>query len=361
MAAILALPFAGLDYPDATLAWNLVSLSALAVSLWLVGRRVGIPFPPWAVFPLTTLMLICNPLRQQLSEGQLTLVLLILLIGAWAAERSGHLCWAGVLVGAATAIKLFPGFVLLHFLVRREWKAFAAGVACLAAMTVLTMTVVGPQAFVMYATEVLPVLQQDRSYFNNSSVMGLWSKLFDPGDGPSSQLLIPLSRSSLIARTGIALSVGGILVCWARSIWKARSRDECDRAFGLTFTTMLLVSPVTWDHYFLLLALPIALIWLAASEFVWARVWFLVAVLALWLDQGALWVMLVPGKTPGAWPNGVASPAETMTVLSFQFYALLSLFVLDLMIAAKSGVMAKHEDGNAESQGPSVPQSLPSN
>ena len=353
LAAILALPFVWLDYPDATLAWNAASLCALAVSLWLVGRHLGIPFPPWAVFPLTTLTLLCIPLREHLIHGQLSLILLVLLIGAWALNRSGHPCWAGALVGLATAIKLFPGFVLLYFLVRREWKAFAAGVACLVALTQFTLLVVGPQAFVMYVTDVLPLLSQSRSYWLNSSIIGFWSKLFDPGDGLDSQFVIPLSRNSLIARIGIAFSVGGILVCWARNVWVAHSRDECDRAFGLTFTTMLLVSPVVWDYYFPLLVLPIALIWLAVSESAWGRAWFLVTVLALWTDQSVLWVAAIPGTAPGAWPRGVASPVNTLTVLSFQFYAVLSLFIMQL-------VMSRQGTTGADAQGAAIPGSAAS-
>ena len=343
-AAVLALPFAWLDYPEATLAWNIVSLVALAVSLWLIGHHLMIPFPTWAIFPLMTLLLLCGPLRAQLHEGQFNLLLLLLLTGAWIAERSGRLWWAGGLVGVATAIKLFPGFVLLYFLVRREWKAFVAGVASFATMTALTMLVVGPESYATYIRDVLPILSQDRANWLNSSVIGFWSKLFDPGDGYAAQFMIPLCRCRLVAQIGITLSVGGILAGWACSVWNARSTAENDRAFGLTLITMLLLSPVTWDHYFLLLALPIALIWLALPDSLWIKGWLLVTLVALWSETSAVWRMLIPVTASDAWPTEVASPFQTMTVLSYQFYALLSLFVLDLIVA-------KHGAVRGESQG----------
>src|SRR5207249_805145 len=65
-AVLLALPFAGLPYPDATLAWNLVSLMALAASLWLVARELHMRLAPWSVFPLVTLLLTCHPFRSQM-------------------------------------------------------------------------------------------------------------------------------------------------------------------------------------------------------------------------------------------------------------------------------------------------------
>lgn len=342
-AALLAVPFASLDYPDATLAWNVVSLFALAVSLWLIGRNLAIGFSCWAILPLTTLILLCNPLRQQLQEGQLNLLLLVLLIGAWVAARSGRLWWAGGLVGAATAIKLFPGFVLLHFLVRREWKALAAGVASFAIITALTMLIVGPEAYRTYVTDVLPLLAGDRANWLNSSLVGFWSKLFDPGNTRDARFVVPLWRNLWVAQIGIVISVGVTLVLWARHVWSARSREECDRAFGQTLTTMLLVSPVVWDHYFLLLALPIALTWLALPDSPWIKAWLLVTLVALWIDQSALWVAAIPGTSPNTWSKGVASPMDTLTVLSFQFYSLLSLFILGLIVPGqRTGAIEHH-------------------
>ena len=334
-AAILALPFAWLDYPEATLAWNIVSLVTLAVSLWLIGRHLMIPFPSWGICPLMTLLLLCGPLRAQLHEGQFNLLLLLLLTGSWTAERSGRLWWAGGLVGVATAIKFFPGFVLLHFLMRREWKAFVAGVASFATITALTMLVVGPESYSTYIFDVLPILSQDRANWLNSSVIGFWSKLFDPGDGYAARFVIPLAHSRLVARLGIFLSVCGILAGWACSVWSARSTAENDRAFGLTLTTMLLLSPVTWDHYFLLLTLPITLIWLALPDSPWVKGWLLATLVALWFETSAVWRMLIPVTASDAWPIGIAAPVQTMTVFSYQFYALLSLFILDLVVARR--------------------------
>ncbi len=150
-AVLLALPFAGLSYPHATLVWNFLSLTALAGSLWLVADQLRIKLSIWSVFPLLALLLICHPFRQQMSHGQLNLVLLALVTGTWVLDRSGRPYWAGALLGAATAIKLFPGFFFLYFLLRGQWKVVVAGVAAFATLIALTVALVGLHTYRNYA------------------------------------------------------------------------------------------------------------------------------------------------------------------------------------------------------------------
>src|SRR5262249_40674122 len=177
-AVLLALPFAGLSYPDATLAWNLVSLLALGASLWLVAGALRMRLSPWCLFPLVTLLLICHPFRSQMILGQLNLVLLILITGSSLLDGSGRSYWAGILLGAATAIKLFPGFLFLYFLLRGQWKVILAGAIAFTAIIALTIPVVGLQTWRDHVEEGIPYLWQFRDWWVNASLAGFWNKLF---------------------------------------------------------------------------------------------------------------------------------------------------------------------------------------
>src|SRR5207253_2522977 len=164
-SVLLAVPLARLDYPDAFLVWSLSSLAALAASVWLVVRHLRIPFSVWALAPALTLLLACNPFRQQMNQGQLNLVLLLLLTGVWVADRSARPGWAGALLGAATAIKLFPAFLFLYFLLRRQRRVVAAGVLSFAVLTGLTAALLGPATYRCYVEEVLPQVAQFRDWW----------------------------------------------------------------------------------------------------------------------------------------------------------------------------------------------------
>jgi hypothetical protein len=325
-SVLLALPLAALDYPDAALVWNLVSLGALGVSLWLIGRTLGVPLTPWSIFPAVTLLLICTPFRQQVNQGQFNLLLLLLLTGVWTADRSGRLVTAGSLLGLATAIKLFPAVLFLYFAVRGRWRAVAAGIISLAVVTLLTAALLGTDTYRSYIHDVLPQVRQYRSCWNNASLPGLWVKLFDPA---SEDHIEPLWRSPLAAEGGALLSCLAVVVVLVRALWKARKEPHDDRGFALTVIAMLLVSAITWEQYFLLLLLPVAVFWVRLPASILPRWSFVAILLVLFCIHP---VLLYDTFIPGGYPQGPVAPVQTLAVLSLQCYALVGLFVFGLVM-----------------------------
>jgi Glycosyltransferase family 87 len=89
-SVLLAFPFVKLSFSSAFLLWNIVSLSSLVASLWIVQRQMKVQFSVWSIAPLVALLLLCFPLWDQCRHGQLGLILLLLMTGAWAVERSGR-------------------------------------------------------------------------------------------------------------------------------------------------------------------------------------------------------------------------------------------------------------------------------
>jgi hypothetical protein len=343
VAVMLAIPFAYLDYPNAVLAWNLVSLVALAVSLTITMRQLGIGFAPWSLLPVVTLLLLCGPLRHQIAQGQLNLVLLVLLTGAWAAERSGRPAWAGALLGLAAAIKVFPAFLFLYLILRRQWRALLAGVAVILLAGLLSLAVLGPETSRSYISDVLPSLNEFRGYWNNVSLTGFVTKLFDPpivavpqagatgndlvGDAMPVFRTEPLWRAPAAARVGSVLSSVCVLALMAWVVWRSRTRPQVDLAFGLSVTAMLLISPITWDHYLLLLLVPWALVWVRVPRSATVRALFLACSAALWVLPSEVWRIAIPAtQIDGRLVWDVATPWQTLTVLSLQCYALVILF-----------------------------------
>lgn len=122
-SVLLCLPFAGLKFADAFALWNVLSLAFLAASAGLIVRQLDLPFSLWDLLPAITFLLLCHPFWHQMVHGQLNLLLLLLLTGVWVADRNSHPRWAGTLLGLATAIKFFPGFLFVYFVLRRDWPA----------------------------------------------------------------------------------------------------------------------------------------------------------------------------------------------------------------------------------------------
>ena len=326
-AVLLALPFSLLRYRDAVLAWNLVSLGMLGASLYLLWRGLEIPFTWWSLFPLTTSLILCAPLFMQFSLAQLTLLILLLLTGTWAADRSARPLLAGALLGTATAIKLFPGFMFLYFVVRRKWKVLIAGALSMIVLTGVTASVFGWEPYQAYVLDVLPKVARFRASWRNESLVGFWAKLFE---APPRYLAVqPLCLSAAMMWSGIVASCAPVLIAMAFIVRRAQTRLEQDHAFGLSLTAMLLVAPITWDHYLLLLALPVAATWLCLPPTRGARIVFALILTAFWFPALLMYELTIPGGLS----VGIASPLHTVTILAYQCYALVALFGLEATIA----------------------------
>lgn len=339
-AVLLGLPFAGLDFADAFALWNVLSLLFLAASAWLIVRELHLPFSPWDLLPAITLMLLCYPFWHQMVHGQLNLLLLLLLTASWAADRRGHPHWAGTLVGLAVAIKLFPGFVFVYFVFRREWTAVRTGLLALAGITALTCVLIGPETYPNYFLEVLPRTSQWRMEWPNLSLSGVWCKLFEPSRRLYPIEIVPLAQVPVLAFLGMAGTLLAVTAILAAAAACLRSARDWDLLFALTMVGMLLVSPITWDHYLLLLLLPVVVVWQRLPRGGIRRevVGLLLALLCvearLVVEHGL--ILLDAAHSVNDYNRWVATPLETLTALSIPCYALVGLFVLALAIARKS-------------------------
>ncbi len=321
VSVLAALPFAAFGYRVAFVLWNLASITALAVSMWLIMRRAGLAFGRVWIFPVVTLLLTSGALTHHLFQGQWNLILLLLMTGCWAADRGGREVLGGSLLGAAMALKLFPGFLLLYFVARRQWRSVASAGAVFVLLNAAALAVFGVESIRTYFFEVVPQLGQFRDTWTNASLMGFLSRLFD---GSRSGHVYPLLKSELLMQAAYVIASGLLVLAAGWRVWQAKSRPQRDVAFGLCIIAMLLISPVTWNHYFVMLILPLAVLWRAAGTSVSKRSFVAVAVLMLLTIQPQwIWNVAIPGRE-GAY---VALPWQTLVYISIQFYMLLALFL----------------------------------
>lgn len=248
-------PFALLPLPWAAFLWDLVGLVALWVSVALIARELRLTPPPWALALLLALLLTWSPLLQTLLEAQISPLLLLLLTLAWLAARRGRGGWAGAALGVATAVRLFPGLAVVYFLIRRDWRAVGAAVAVCVGMEALATPLVGGlPGVVAYATRESPAATAEwLTHEHNVSLWGLTRLLFvGPRDvsalAPAPWLAAPLTYALLAA----------LLAALALRTYQRRrlSFADDDATFLAYLPAMLLASPLTWQHYFVILLLP---------------------------------------------------------------------------------------------------------
>ena len=96
------------------------------------------------------------PLRVNFLYGQYYVLLLFLLTLACYLYLRETRFMAGLAIGVATGLKVFPGIFLLYFLRKRDLKAFAGGVAGGVGSAIISIFAFGWQLHHVYLAQVLP-------------------------------------------------------------------------------------------------------------------------------------------------------------------------------------------------------------
>ena len=236
------------DYVTTWWVWAFVSLLCWAGALALLLRELSADLrervpPAW--WPLLLCVLVTfTPVQSHFFWGQTQLHLLLLLAASWIWLRRGRDIPAGIALGIAIAIKIFPLLLFAPLVARRRWRCLIAATVSAGAVLAASYAIVGWDQAIVFFTDVLPrhsgsVIAHST---NHTTIAAMLTNAF--GD-PSLAYYV-----SLVARALIMLAV-------LYGAWRTRDTSQ---AFALGMTTLVLVTPVVWEHYFVLLYLP----WLAA-------------------------------------------------------------------------------------------------
>jgi alpha-1,2-mannosyltransferase len=236
-AALLMLPLAlvGLRTAEA-LHLGACFLIAVATTTWLVrpvALRAG--WTAWSTVALAVpVATVAAPVWDTMSEGQVNLFLLTLVLADFAALRTGR-PWAGVGIGIAAAAKLTPALFVLYLLLTGRRRPTLVAIGTAAAATALGFGV-APSASVDYwFTELWNTGRVGRlDSPSNQSILGALARLADP------------HRPDDVLWSVLALAV--LTVALARAVRASRSGDELV-GFTLTGLAACLVSPISWTHH----------------------------------------------------------------------------------------------------------------
>jgi len=254
--ALLFLPFSFLSYQTAYVILGVFSIMLLLLINQVVVR--GLELKGEWFLNLTSFTLLWYPVFYCLGTGQSSMIIAACLIGGWFCLRFEKTNISGFLFAIATLMKLFPGLVLLYLLIFKQWRAFFATISFLVVGLLLTAFIVGFDDMRTYAIiMVVRDIDEWRGFVLNHSIGGIVTRLFGKPIGWFEPLVeLPYIGSLLI----ILLSIGVLIYTILKLKEMATKKELADYGFGLTILAMLLLSPITWEHIFPVLILPISLL-----------------------------------------------------------------------------------------------------
>jgi alpha-1,2-mannosyltransferase len=233
-SAAALIPFALLARLSLPLAKGLWAAGSIACVWWCVrwaGERGWRP-------ALLALAAVAVPLQTNFEHLNIAAVLLALVFLATAELEAGRDTRAGIAIGVATALKAFPGLLLVYFAVQRRWRALAAGVGVAVLLTLLGLLPLG----------VTGAMTGMRDWLR----LGL-------GHRWVTQPAADQSLAALVTRLGGPTSAGlllggvAVLVTFAVATRRRPSRPDVLSDMGACALLAVVLSPIAWVHSFVLL------------------------------------------------------------------------------------------------------------
>jgi hypothetical protein len=258
VTGLLFVPFAGLGEYQAGMVFSIIALAAMAATWLLLVRQARLTVQGrWL---LAALFVTSGPLFYSLRHGNSTTFVLPLLAFALICLESGRSFCSGALLGVAGLIK--PPLLLLpaYYTLRRRWRVVAGAATVGVVAGASSLALFGWDVHVIwYERCIRPFAGKPLAAYNAQSIGSALARFVAPGD--FGELWVPIAVTASWARwtkvVECAVIAVTLLVC-LRPIRKERcTAHRLD--FCLMLCLALVISPVTWTHYFLLLLLPAAL------------------------------------------------------------------------------------------------------
>lgn len=309
-------PLAWLSYHDALVAWIVLSVCCLFLSLGLIMRALNLRWSWRATLGAGAVVLPLTAFTTVASTCEVTFVLMLPFTLAWRAWREERWDSTGAWLGLCASAKVFLLLFLPWLVLRRCWRAVRSFVAVLLAMTLLGVAVLGIGAYRLWVATLADVFWWWMPM--NASWQGFLSRTLE--GGPALMAFLPPAafvHPVTIAATSFFVVLA--LIVALRSRWPSPDRQVLS-----LFLAALLISPLGWVYYLPMTCGPF-LGWLGAGR-EWnglrtvgrdAVVLGVVGFLLLYVPQSVLL-------------TGQPSPLATATIASAYFWGVLLIWLSTL-------------------------------
>ena len=246
--------------------WSIVEIACL-VGLFEATRRIV----RWRAddvrfWLFVGLVVSSTSLQSHFVYSQVQLLVGVVIATAFLARRNGRGLLACGLIALATGFKIYPAVLLPWFVLSSASRPSdpLRRAAIAAAVFAGVFAVTGPEAWISFARNGLPVIQANMSIVSHTNY-SIQAVLINSLGGLTSYVQ-PDSDGHVVAAIARLASPVMILVVYL-ALYLRRRRLSDMAAFSVLTITMILCSPVAWSHYLVLMIPPAAILFANAGQF----------------------------------------------------------------------------------------------
>jgi alpha-1,2-mannosyltransferase len=234
-------PLTRLSPRSAYFIWMSVLFASIGAAIWmLVWQDASFSF--WQKLSLTSLIVLFYPNFENVWGAQASPFLLVLLLIMFLADRRGHNAPAGMALGFACLLKVFPAVMFGYLILWKRWRTIGWAIATGTVGLAITVALVGTRNSVDFLSRF--------GYLNGLlcplSVVAFVSHCF--------QLAARLPLSPKILQVGLKISAPiaqfAVIGCAVKgTLGTSRNAEGQQRSFALWLIAMVLLTPTAWAHY----------------------------------------------------------------------------------------------------------------
>jgi hypothetical protein len=249
MSALTVLPWHWAFY-----LWTLINQFLLALTVYFLFRYYNMRL--YSLEGALAFFLIFNffPLFYNQLEGQVNILLLLMFVWSMWLFKNNRDWGAGLLLGLATGIKIIPGFLLLFYLWKRQFKVVLFGFIGFLLTLAFTAWRVGLEVIISYFTVQVPKYGgEPRPDACNQSLNAFFARLLD------NPLIV--KYSTLFFSLAILA-----LILYVTRKKSGRCDFHWELDWGIFLISMMILSAWTMGHHFINLYIPILTLFLGYSR-----------------------------------------------------------------------------------------------
>ncbi|MDX3103361.1 glycosyltransferase 87 family protein [Nonomuraea angiospora] len=317
-ALFVFFPFGILGLDAAGLLWTAISVAALQLAVYLCLRRVGVPHVWWLTIAITVACLLLNPVDQNMQWGQVSIVIMALVLVDFFLPDSSR--FKGILIGLAAGFKVFPAVFALFYLLTGRMRATGTAIGAAVGTVALTWLVFPAYSADYWLHQMFNTARyMPAGWVPNESLRGMLARTMHSDEASRPVWLISCVLTVIVASVAIRA---------------AHRIGEDNLAMVAVSLAALLVSIVAWHHYWVW-SIPATILLVDAarrrkSVLLWACAVIPITVIALRVNE---WV--IPDE-----PGYDALSLETLPLITTSIVT--HVTVLLLLALTAYGVL---EDG----------------
>jgi hypothetical protein len=242
-----------------------VVLILLLVQLILIATELRAPAPIATALFAFAMVVSQSWMQNHLQMVQLGEPIAFLLVLGWYFLRRDRQYAGGAMIGLSATLKLFPGLMFVFLAFSRRWRALtAASAAWLGVAAVMTYRYGGLTCWPQYFAQQPSIANFWMAHIRNGSLQGAVLRLWWPTCGYRGPVL-PKAEALAAAAALVMLAL-----MWRVARREMRLASTVDASYALFMTASVFFNPWIWEHYFVILILPVAVaiseLWRAAHS-----------------------------------------------------------------------------------------------